>query len=98
MLRLTVRHQSPEETVLQVDGWVANEEAEVLAAEGRRLLRVSRRLVLELAGVAFIDAAGLALLEELAGPRLVLRDGSPFIQHLLERHGLRCEEGGEAGR
>jgi len=108
MLRLTVRSRSATEIVLQVDGWVAEEDVALLAAEGDRVLAAGQRLVLELGGVMFVDAAGLALLERwgrlrLPGqagapwpPRLELRDGSPFIRRLLERHGLHCQEGGQA--
>jgi hypothetical protein len=98
MLRLTVRCQTPEQAVLEVDGWVTGEEVSLLAAEGTRLLGQSRRLVLELKGVMFIDAEGVALLQGWPEGRLALRDGPPFVRTLLARHGLRCQEGGEKGR
>ena len=91
MVRLTVRGLTPEEAVLQVEGWVADEAVELLAREGARLLGQSRRLVLELRGVMNIDAAGVALLVGWSGPRLALHDGAPYIRKLLERHGLYCE-------
>ena len=31
-----------------------------------------------------------------ASERPGLRDGAPFLQRRLERHGLSCEEGGDA--
>jgi len=92
MLRLTVRSQTPEEAVLQVDGWVAAEQVRLLGQEGTRLLRTSRRLVLDLKGVIFIDEEGLALLREGWGERIRLRNGSPFIRELLAQHHLKCEE------
>ena len=92
MVRLTVRGQTPEEAVLQVDGWVADEAVELLAREGARLLAESQRLVLELGGVMSLDWAGVALLVGWSGPRLRLRDGAPYLRRLLERHGLSCEE------
>jgi len=95
MLRLTVRGQTPEEALLQVEGWVVEPDLSLLAQEGARLLAASQRLVLDLKGVVFMDAAGVALLEQWAGPRLALRDGPPFLRLLLQRHGLHCEEGGE---
>ena len=61
MLRLTIRSQDASETVLQVDGWVADEDVALLAAEGDRVLAAGRRLVLELGGVMFVDAAGSVL-------------------------------------
>ena len=93
MLRLTVRSRTPEEAVLQVDGWIAAEQVLLLAQEGTRLLRISCRLLLDLKGVAFIDEAGLALLaQEGWEERVRLRNGSPFIRELLGQHHLKCEE------
>ena len=34
MLRLTIRSQTPQEVVLQVDGWVSGADVEILAQEG----------------------------------------------------------------
>jgi len=98
MLRLTVRSRTPEEAVLQVDGWVVGEQVSLLAQEGARLLRTSRRLRLDLKGVVFLDQAGLALLQEGWGERVRLQNGSPFIRALLARHHLACEENEEPGR
>jgi ABC-type transporter Mla MlaB component len=90
MLRLTVRSRTSEEAVLQVDGWVAEGQVLLLAQEGTRLLRTSRRLVLDLKGVVFIDEAGLALLQEWE-ERVRLQNGSSFIRELLVQHHLDCE-------
>lgn len=95
MLRLTVRDQTAAEAVLQVDGWVVEEQVSLLAQEVPRLLRLSRRLLLDLKGVVFIDRAGLSLLQEWRGERVRLRNGSPFIRALLAQHHLHCEENGE---
>jgi hypothetical protein len=88
MIRLTIRSQTPQEVVLQVDGWVSGGDVSILEEEGTRLLGESQRLVLELKGVQFIDREGIALLERWWGERLVLRNGSPFVRMLLETHGL----------
>ena len=88
MIRLIVQAQTPEETVLQVDGWVSEENVSILEQEGIRLLGESHRLVLDLKGVQYIDRAGIALLHRWQGDRLVLRGGSLFVQGLLEEHGL----------
>ena len=88
MIRLTVRCQTPQESILQIDGWVSGRGVEILEREGARLLGESRRLVLDLKGVPFIDAAGIALLKRWSGDRLVLRNGRPFVQLLLETYGL----------
>ena len=88
MIRLTIQSQTPEEVVLQVDGWVSGKNVPILEQEGTRLLREAQRLVLDLKGVQFIDEAGIALLQRWLGERLVLRGGSSFIQALLKAHGL----------
>ena len=88
MIRLIVQSQTPEETVLQVDGWVSEENVSILEQEGTRLLGASRRLVLDLKGVQYIDREGIALLQRWSGDRLVLRGGSLFVRGLLEAHGL----------
>ena len=88
MMRITVQTRTPDEVVLEVTGWVSGAGVGVLEQEGGRWLQGGQRLVLDLAGVKFIDAAGLALLEDWSGGALVLRRGSWFIRRLLQTHGL----------
>ena len=88
MLRLTLRSQTPEEVVLQVDGWVSGKNVEILEQEGTRWLQEAQCLVLDLNGVKFIDRAGLALLQHWSGKRLVLCGGSSFVRTLLGQRGL----------
>ena len=88
MIRLTIRSQTPEEVMLQVDGWVSGKNVPIMEQEGTRLLQEAQRLVLDLKGVQFIDEAGIALLQRWSGERLVLRNGPPFVRALLEKHGL----------
>jgi hypothetical protein len=88
MIRLIVQGQTPEETMLQVDGWVSEENVSILEQEGTRLLGETQRLVLELDGVQFIDREGIALLKRWSWKRLELRGGSLFVRGLLEAHGL----------
>ncbi len=91
MLRLTLRSQSAEEVVLQVDGWVSRKAVDLLEQEGWCRLQEARRLVLDLSGVRFIDRGGIALLQCWSGERLVLRGGSSFVRMLLQKHGLNQE-------
>ena len=88
MIRLTVRSQTHDEAVLQIDGWVSGEEVKILEQEGTRLLEEAQQLVLDLRGVQFVDETGIALLQRWWGERLVLRNGPPFVRALLETHGL----------
>jgi ABC-type transporter Mla MlaB component len=91
MLRITLTAQTPEEGVLQLEGWVVGEDVAVLAEEGHRRWRESRRLVLDLDGVKSIDAAGMALLQEWSGPQLKLRGGSAYLRVLLAAYGLKSD-------
>ena len=88
MLRLTVLSQNPEEVVLKVEGWISEENVDVLAEEGERWLREDVCLVLDLSGVRFIEDAGIELLRRWHGDQVVLQEASPFVHALLEAHEL----------
>ena len=94
MLRITVMSHTGEEVALKVEGWVSGVNVSLLEQEGARY--TGKRLVLDLAGVQFIDEAGIALLRGWSGERLVLRGGSVFIRALLTDNGL--DSGREANR
>jgi ABC-type transporter Mla MlaB component len=74
--------------MLKVEGWIAEEEVKVLEAEGEGYLQQGKRLVLDLAGVQSIDTAGIQVLQRWTRERLTLKGASPFVQALLEVHGL----------
>ncbi|GEM_PF-421561 len=86
MLRITVVSQTKEEVALKIEGRVSGADVELLEQEGSRYLRDAGRLVLDLAGVRFIDEAGIALLQRWSKNYLVLRSGSPFVRALLAAH------------
>ena len=88
MLRMTIKAQTAWESVLVVDGKVAGSNVPLLEQEIRRHLEAAPCLVLELDGLQFIDAAGLALLRQWVDRGLVLRGGSTFVQALLATEGL----------
>ena len=68
----------------QVTGpWVAELRrvcTDVLGNNGHR----ENHLVLDLAGVSFLDADGIALFRELAGRRVSFTNSSPFIAEQLK--------------
>ncbi len=99
MIRIDVVAQTQKQVVLKVQGELADDDVELLAGEVSRWREQVEQLVLDLKGVKFIDQQGLALLQQWmrqepirgngVGVRLMLRDGSRFIRHLLEANGLQ---------
>ncbi len=88
MVRFIIQTQSDQEVVLSLYGDLVGADVQLLEQEGRRHWQEAYRLVLELDGVPFVGDTGLALLHRWAGPRLVLRGGSPFLRALLRAEGL----------
>jgi anti-anti-sigma factor len=88
MLRITLESQTLDEVVLEVAGWLAGEEVELMEQEMGRWYQEGRRLVLDLEAVKYIDESGLALLKRWAEKQLVLRGGSTFVSMLLKSYGL----------
>ena len=88
MVRFIIQTQSDREVVLSLYGELVGADVQLLEQEGRRHWQEAYRLVLELDGVPFVGDTGLALLHRWAGPRLVLRGGSPFLRALLRAEGL----------
>ena len=97
MLRITVMSQTKKEVVLKVEGRVSGADVELLGQEVGRYLQEAGHLTLDLAGVRFIDEAGITLLRRWPKKRLALRGGSPFIRALVAAHGLLPHEGGRHG-
>jgi len=73
---------------LQVEGWITEEDVGVLDQEGACRMQGAKRLTLDLAGVRFIDTAGIALLKRWSEQGLELCGGSRFVRSLLNAHGL----------
>ena len=88
MLRLEILSRTPEEAILKVEGWIAEEGVLLLEQQGRQMRQEAKHLVLDLQGVRSIDRAGVALLKCWTQDGVALRRPSPFVQALLETHGL----------
>ena len=96
MLRVTPIERRPGQVMLKLEGRVCLESAGVLAQVVHASLGGAQTVVLDLDGVTFIDAAGLALLEGWRGTRLRWCGGAPFIQLLLHSHGIAAMPCGAA--
>lgn len=91
MLRISQTGGDTGEQVLRLEGelkgpWV-NELRRIAGDAGAGNGRPADGLVVDLADVLFIDADGLALLRELAGRRVRLQNGSPFVTEQLRETG-----------
>lgn len=98
MLRITLLHRTSEEEAYALEGWVADEEVDVLEQTCEPALDQGRRLVLDLRGVRSLDDRGLALLAGWAGETLVLRRPSAFVRQLLENAGIPSVNGVNAAQ
>lgn len=88
MLRISCEREDPAQVTVRLEGEVKGRWVEELRRECDRLLGGSpgggRRLVLDLAGVSSIDAAGLGLFRELGAGSLVVKHCSPYLAELLK--------------
>jgi len=85
VLRLQIKSQSPERTVLQIDGRLSGQEVQFLQREGERLLHESAHLVLDLHGTRFVDRAGVELLRHWLGQGIALEGASAFVRMQLQQ-------------
>ena len=90
MLRITRGITTDEKAIelLRLDGQITGRWVEELRRECDEVLAVDanggRRLVVDLAGVSFIDADGIALFQELVTHRVTLTNGSLFVTEQLK--------------
>jgi anti-anti-sigma regulatory factor len=90
---LKIHRASPDDegaaTVFRLAGRVAGLWVDELRRECNNLLSEgcgeTSLLVLDLGDVSFVDDSGVALLGELAGPRVRLVNGSPFVREQLKK-------------
>jgi len=93
MLRIT-RQESPSETTLQLEGRLTSGELMALDEAWRACVSTERRVVIDLAGVRFVDAAGACTITYNSN---TLADGwSPTINRLgtFEYRSLTQLQGG----
>jgi len=83
MLRITVVSQTREKAMLKIEGWVSGENVDLLKQEGTHWLQAADRVVLDFAGVKFIDSKGVTLLRNWLGKQVVICGESPYLHLLL---------------
>jgi anti-anti-sigma factor len=83
MLRISVLQSSEQAMSLRVEGEVTGRWVEELRKSCEEALSRSLHLALDLAGVSFIDAYGIAVLRGLMDRRVVLTNLSSFIAEQL---------------
>jgi anti-anti-sigma regulatory factor len=88
MLRIEKVGEDTDTVTLRLEGRVVVQWVAALEGECERVLRRPMRLILDVAGVTFIDRDGVAMLGRLKGRRLQFVNCSPFL-----RQWLRCPEG-----
>jgi anti-anti-sigma regulatory factor len=83
MLRIT-RRDAHCGTTLELEGRLTSGELTALDEAWRACVSARRRVVIDLAGVRFVDAAGAAVLRALRQGPIELTGCSPFVRELLE--------------
>ena len=83
MLRIEKMGEDAATVTLKLEGRVVAQWVDALEEECQRVLREPKRLILDVAGVRFIDRDGVAMLGKMNGKRVQLANCSPFLQELL---------------
>ncbi len=83
MLRITLETPRPDERRVRLEGRLAGPWVDELRRVSSTSESGRARLVLDLAALHFADAEGLALLRELHGEAVELRNASAFVRALL---------------
>jgi anti-anti-sigma regulatory factor len=85
MLRIT-RKETRGETTLHLEGRLTSGELTAFDEAWRSSVSADRRVVIDLAGVRFVDAAGAAVLRALRQGPIEVTGCSPFVRELLEEY------------
>jgi ABC-type transporter Mla MlaB component len=89
MLRITREERSRSRATLRLEGSVVAEWAALLERECSSLLRSWGAVSLDLAGVSFVDQAGVEALERLSRAGAEIRCPSGPVASVLEGEGIR---------
>ena len=88
MLRITRQEEPPARVTLRLEGSVAAEWASLLEDECLGLLRSGRAVCLDLAGVGFVDRAGVETLVRLGRAGADIRCRPGVVASVLEAEGV----------
>ena len=83
MLRITCMNGNSHDRTLTIEGRIAGAEVAELSRAASVAFAGSTLLVLDMAGVTFIDRVGVELLHALGARGAVLRGCSTFVESLL---------------
>jgi len=89
MLRITRQEEPPARATLRLEGSVAAEWAALLEYECLGLLRIGQAVRLDLAGVGFVDRAGVETLGRLGRAGVDIRCRPGVVASVLEAEGVR---------
>lgn len=83
MVRLTRTTRLPHEVVIVVEGQIVAEWVGLLEEECRTLLATDQTVLLDLAGVSYVDRRGARLLRDLAARSVRLINCPPLVDELV---------------
>ncbi len=86
MVRITVTDSSPDATTLLLEGQLIGDAVDELNSSCEQAFVNGRRLILDVAGVSFIDRKGVAFLHQLATRNVSIVNCSGFVAELLKVH------------
>ena len=84
MLKITKIQESRSEVLLKLEGKITAQWASLLDRECRSLLRQEKNVYLDCSHVDFIDARGVAVLNNLPQRQVTLMSAPVFVTELLE--------------
>ena len=84
MVRISVTGSGPDAVTLLLEGQLIGEAVNELDLSCEQALANGRRLILDLAGVLFIDREGVALFHRLATRNVSIVNCSGFVTELLK--------------
>jgi anti-anti-sigma regulatory factor len=87
MLRIEQTGEDDDKVSMKLEGRVVAQWVSLLEEECLRVLQARKRLILDFAGVSFIDPDGIAILEKVRNERAQIVNACPFVSELLRLKG-----------